>query len=728
MAWLTLAVFALSLSGASAVGWYAVAGVRREVHGYFDFRVRDANERIASRMRAYEMALLGTRGLFDASSRVERDGFRRFVESLGLGRQFPGIQGVGFAVALPATALDAHVAAVRAEGFAGYAVRPPGARETYTAIVFLEPFRDRNLRAFGYDMYSEPVRRRAMERARDLGETAVSGKVTLVQETAVSPQAGFLMYVPVYRAGAATDTIEARRGALVGWAYAPFRVSDLMRGVLGELAADLDLEIYDGGRASPESMLYDSFGSPGTALRAPLHTTRHLYLGGNVWTLVAGGRPGLEARIGGGHAPIVALLVVMASALVTLLSWTLGSSRGRAVASLRDRETELRRLAQVQTTILDNANVGITYVRDRVVVWANHKMAEMFGYTTAGIMSQSTRTFYPSDESHEQLGREAYPRLAAGAVYESEREMVRSDGSRLWAHLYGKAVEGDQTNAGSIWVFDDVTTERAAKTELASQRAELEALNTDLEARVSRSVEAIREKDAVMVAQGRMAAMGEMIGNIAHQWRQPLNALGLVVANLADAHSLGELDAATLDRLVADANRFIQKMSTTIGDFLSFFLPDKQKRAFSALEQVRAAMVLVRAGCDARGIVFELVAPADVSLWGFPNEYSQVLLNLLVNARDAIAASVAVGGTIRIEVTVTDGQGCVTVGDTGGGIAPGVMDRVFEPYFSTKPGGTGIGLYMSKTIIEQHMGGRLTAHNAAGGAEFRVVTPCAAAS
>ena len=402
------------------------------------------------------------------------------------------------------------------------------------------------------------------------------------------------------------------------------------------------------------------------------------------------------------------------------------TDRNRAEARVREGEEDLLRLNQVQRTILDNANVGISFTRDRALVWVNRRMAEMFGYASpADLVAMSTRQLFPTAEAEEALDAEGAAVLTAGGVFEAERELCRADGVARWVRLSGKAVDPKAPSAGSIWVFDDVTARRQVELDLAARRRELEDLNVGLEARVAKGVEELRERDRLLIVQGRQAAMGEMIANIAHQWRQPLNALGLVVANLADAQGMGELDDATLDRAVADANRLIQRMSTTISDFRNFFRPDKVKRGFSTLEQVEAAIDLVRPSFRAQQVTIQLDAPADVMIWGFPNEYAQVVLNLLVNARDAIVGSGALAGIVHIDLSTLDGEGWLWVRDTGGGIAPEVLDKMFLPYFSTKPNGTGIGLYMSKTIIEQNMGGRLAAQNVPGGAEFAVIVPCA---
>ena len=260
--------------------------------------------------------------------------------------------------------------------------------------------------------------------------------------------------------------------------------------------------------------------------------------------------------------------------------------------------------------------------------------------------------------------------------------------------------------------------------ELAARTHELEDLNASLEERIARAVEEIREKDRILLVQGRQAAMGEMIGNIAHQWRQPLNALGLVIANIVDARRAGELDDEMLATFAADAKRLIKKMSTTITDFRTFFRPDKEQRAFSSVEQVNAAIELVRAAFESKAITCELDAPEDILLWGVPNEYSQVLLNVLVNAKEAIEASGQRGGSIFIHLSRAGDTGVATIRDTGRGIPKDLVDRIFEPYFSTKPSGTGIGLHMCKTIIEKNMGGKISARNVEGGAEIRIEVPC----
>ena len=216
--------------------------------------------KIEERLGAYALILRGGKALFAASVNVDREEWKDYVDNLSASGTVQGIQGIGYAVLIQPDELAAHERRVRAEGFPGYAVKPPGQRDLYSSIVFLEPFDPRNQRAFGYDMYSEPVRRQAMEAACDSGEPVLSGKVQLLQENGQDVQPGTLMYVPVYKNDRPITTLEERRQAIIGWTYSPYRMNNLLMGILGDAAqADMpiNLEVYDSA-ISAENLLYDS--------------------------------------------------------------------------------------------------------------------------------------------------------------------------------------------------------------------------------------------------------------------------------------------------------------------------------------------------------------------------------------------------------------------------------------------------------------------------------------
>ena len=255
----------------------------------FAFTCDQVTLKTQERLGDYALILRGGTALFAASKTVERNEWQAYVEKLQASEAVPNAQGIGFAPVIPAAELAAHIARIRAEGFPHYTVQPPGERALYAPVTYLEPFRDRNLRAFGYDILAEPVRRAALEQARDTGEAALSGKIELVQEKGVDVQAGTLMVVPVYRNGAPADTVEQRRTALSGWVYSPYRMNDFMTGILRDWLSRegkaVHLAIYDGLQATPAAQLFDSQPLNLPELPSLFHQQRTLNFNGHQWLL-----------------------------------------------------------------------------------------------------------------------------------------------------------------------------------------------------------------------------------------------------------------------------------------------------------------------------------------------------------------------------------------------------------------------------------------------------------
>ena len=280
----------------------------------------------------------------------------------------------------------------------------------------------------------------------------------------------------------------------------------------------------------------------------------------------------------------------------------------------------------------------------------------------------------------------------------------------------------DALHEQAMLLQQEVVERQQAQESLAAQQRQLEELNKILARGINEAVSELRHKDQMLIQQGRLAAMGEMINNIAHQWRQPLNNIGLIVQNLQLSYESGDLTSTELNKEVNNAMDVILHMSHTIDDFRNFFRHDKEKRAFNINRVVNRCLEFVAASLDNCHIRADVEDAEQINATGYQNEYAQVLLNILNNARDALMERRVAAPRISIRVATEDGRPVVTIRDNGGGIAEDILPKVFDPYFTTKePGkGTGIGLYMSKVIIEQHMNGRLTARNAEDGAEFRI--------
>lgn len=288
--WLAYAVLGMGLLTTIFISLQIKQDIEQKAASGFAFVCDQITLKIQERLGAYALILRGGTALFAASNSVERKEWQAYTEALQAEQSVPGVQGIGFAQVIPAGKLAAHIAGIRNEGFPEYTVRPPGERAIYTSIVYLEPFNGRNLRAFGFDMYSEPVRRAAMDQARDTGEAALSGKVELVQETDVEVQAGVLMYIPVYRNSIRKDTAGQRQAALIGWVYSPYRMNDLMAGILRDWANQkgkiVDLHIYDGLQATPTSLLFDGKPDNSPDLHSPFYQQRAIDFNGHQWLLV----------------------------------------------------------------------------------------------------------------------------------------------------------------------------------------------------------------------------------------------------------------------------------------------------------------------------------------------------------------------------------------------------------------------------------------------------------
>ena len=381
---------------------------------------------------------------------------------------------------------------------------------------------------------------------------------------------------------------------------------------------------------------------------------------------------------------------------------------------------------------------------DGTILHYNKSFTQTYGYTPQDIPTIDAwmKVAYP-DAAYREKVQMSWGTDVSGAIAEGgstptrEYDVTCKDG-RL------KHVEIAMRPIGSMLIttFYDITDRRHAEDVLQEKTRQLEDLTRNLELRVGEEVALRKKNEDILVQQSKLAAMGEMLGAIAHQWRQPLNALGLIIQNLEDAHAYGELDGEYLERTVQKSMAQIQHMSITIDDFRNFFQPDKELSSFDAMRaigdvlslfsaQLAANDISYRLTCRTHGKVFEneakIVPCPEKTVTGYRNEFEHVILNLINNAREAILeqrerSGRPVRGLLNFDFDARDGRIIILVSDNGGGIDPKVLGRIFEPYFTTKDPakGTGLGLYMSKVIIEEHMGGRLAASSGEEGAVFTI--------
>ncbi len=352
---LLVGVTAVVCLGMSLAGWLVTTRLTENVaRGRFDGKAAELGFAVSDRLATYEVALRGGLAFITTAPGVDRGQWREYCAKLDVGQNYPGIQGLGYAPVITDAGREAHGEAVRREGFPAYDVRPPGARPLYVPITYLEPFDERNQRAFGYDMFSEPTRRAAMELARDTGLPTISGKVTLVQETSTDIQAGFLMYFPVYSAKGHLDTRADRRSALRGFVYSAFRMSNFMKGVLTGSFLDLGIDIYDGAEPTAAALMFQNSPahSPASSSRQPkFESFSRKELFGHVWTMRFYSLPEFEAAIDRTMPAVVLAGGLCVGFLLVVILLSLSGTQQRATA-IADRMTADLRASEERTKLI----------------------------------------------------------------------------------------------------------------------------------------------------------------------------------------------------------------------------------------------------------------------------------------------------------------------------------------------------------------------------------------
>ena len=384
----------------AVIAWHVVStDVELRARERFDVLTKNVKARLSDRIQADRRMLVAGAALFATTRFVDRNQWRSFVEHLAIARNMPGVQGVGYALRISATDLDSHVRNTRAEGLANYDVRPRGSRDEYTPIIFLEPFGGVNLRAFGYDMFSEPIRHAAMIKARDTGDATITARVTLVQDIDGDDPAGFLMYLPVYRNGAATDSVSARRLALQGYVYSSFRVRDLVQAIFAQDRLDIRLKIYDGSQITNALPIFDSDTrdnkNPGS-YRSSFTNISTVELLGHSWTVEISSLPPFEKTLDRQKAPVVLVTAFVISLLLFLLVRSLARTRENALEQAQEMTSALRESETKFRSLAESANEAIVVAdRNGVIVSWNRGAKTIFGYTEQEMIGEDLTRLMP---------------------------------------------------------------------------------------------------------------------------------------------------------------------------------------------------------------------------------------------------------------------------------------------------------------------------------------------
>ncbi|MGZ9267505.1 MAG: PAS domain-containing sensor histidine kinase, partial [Sulfuricurvum sp.] len=361
---------------------------------------------------------------------------------------------------------------------------------------------------------------------------------------------------------------------------------------------------------------------------------------------------------------------------------------------LRQAKIELDSSKKRYVDLYNQAPVGYcSFDHDGVILDANNTLSSTLNIPHDALIKQPlSRFIFKEDQDIYYLNRKKF--LASNEPRSCELRMVKSDGTPFWAYLAGSAIREGENAFQFHLVITDI-----------SERKKLE--------------EELKSNEQMMIVQSRHAAMGETIAMIAHQWRQPLNIVGLAIANIETKQSLHILNSTDLESNFAVISKNIAFMSETIDDFRNFFNSDQSKEYLKIENVLNTALKIIGKSLENDSITLTIQNNSQRALLLHKNHLIQLLLIILGNAKDAFKENKRTSPLIGIAIRETQETVIITICDNAGGIPESIVDKIAQPYFTTKQlNGTGLGLYIAQTIIEKYFSGTLTWHNEAQGSCF----------
>jgi len=371
-------------------------------------------------------------------------------------------------------------------------------------------------------------------------------------------------------------------------------------------------------------------------------------------------------------------------------------------------------------TIFNKSADGITIIKNNRFVECNERARDMFGYNNYSIeefLNIHLSELMPKYQLDNKLSTKKMLQMlrkAHNEIITFQWQHKKQNNEIFWVEITLSPIRlGQEKVLHGIW--RNIDDRKKAEQEIYN-------LNYTLESRVKEEVLKNREKDKHMLQQSRLAQMGEMISMIAHQWRQPLSAISATSISLELKAKVGKLNSDVTIKHTQKITKYSQHLSDTIDDFRDFFKPTKNKNHTSYSKLIDSVLNIVQVSIENKDITIIQDLKTDIALETYSNEIKQVILNLFKNSEEILIEKDIQNPYIKVSTYSIDNKHILEVSDNGGGIPTDIIDKVFDPYFSTKleKNGTGLGLYMSKTIIEEHCGGQLSVSNTSEGAVFKI--------
>jgi PAS domain S-box-containing protein len=650
-----------------------------------------------------EVTLRGGASLFAAVDQPTPEQWRGYVDGLRVPSRFPYVLGLGYAVYVDGPGLTRLQEAWREDGRGLLEVRPRGHREHYGPILYMEPGSPENMTALGFDMYSEPIRRSAMQAAMQSGQSRLSGSVVLVRDLA-RPESSLVLYMPVYGGLEPGDSAQSRRASMRGWVYAPFRIGAMLQVALPPAQTRTMLRVVDttdGGHV----LLHQDPG-----IEAAQHAFTHslsMWFYGRRWRFDFFSGPAASA------APQLAaldklLLAGLAAALLLFaMTWMLASTEARARRIATDMTRSYRRSEQRFRNAMQYSAIGKALLDSSgAIVENNPAFGRIFGRDDSSLRGHSLNEYLDEGDTQPLVTSQMEAFDESGGVIRLTRSLRRGDGEVRHVHLTFAPVPNEPgIDVSRLVQVEDVT-------ERVRAEAAVQALNRTLEARVAARTRELSEANRELES---------FAYSVSHDLRAPLRGIE------GFSRLLGERHAEGLDATGRDYLERVRRGTARMGELIDALLklarigraePDMVEVDLSAL----ATDVLAGLADAEPARVVEVRVQPGMHVLGDRTLLHNLLENLLGNAwkftRDRDDARIEMASLVA-----DDGRPWFVVRDNGAGFDPDYADKLFKPFqrlhSQDEFPGHGVGLASVKRIIERH-GGEIEAESQPGqGATFR---------
>lgn len=699
-------VLGLSLIPAAVVYYRVRANVETRERGRFERVAQDKRAAVEQRIPACVGEMMGLRGLFAADTSVSSDQWQRYVDSTRIQMLYPGIRTLGYLEKVEANQLQMFLKHARALSGAKSGIEPAGDRPVYFPVAYLNRFDPNSLEGAGQDHFAIPGRQAVMEMARDTGQPMSTGKVILGPDDAGENRYGFVIYLPVYRAGAPVATVNDRRFALQGFIFANFESAKLLGGILGDHRGSVvACEIFDSTEPVREHLLYDGNSLlPAGGKPPPRFTaTVTLPIFNRTWALRFSSLPAFEAE-SQQNLPVIALICWLTLGLLLFeITWAEVKARTRAEKINRDlQQSETALAAEKERLAVTLYSIGdgvITTDTASCILSINKVAEELTGWSQREALGKSLKELLNvvNESTRERCADLLETVLRTGMISSLERSAIlipRHGTERAIAQSAAPIRGRDSGIVGVVVVFRDITKQQ--------------------------------KSEAQQLKESKLESVGLLAGGIAHDFN---NILQGILGNLSLARMDSHSHEKVLERL-AMMEKFALRAKGLTQQLVMFARggePIRKRLQLSDIIQDATLSAMRGANVPCEFSVLTDLWPVEAD----EGQLRQVIDNIVINALQAMSE----GGKIEVlaaNVELAAGfipplaagkHVKISVRDYGMGIRPEHLPRIFDPYFTTKGHARGLGLASAYSVIRKHDGQILVESQVARGSTFHIYLP-----